>query len=152
MLIRLIGVLTAVGLALPVTAQILIAPTVKATFTQDALNVSGSRPDPFAKPVGAQIVPVLVVEPPPKLSVMPRPSKMLQVSPTPIALSVNVKGFVVASGTPTLAILSREGSTDFAQVGDTILSAQVVAISPMSRTVTLSENGKYIVRALEATP
>jgi len=58
----------------------------------------------------------------------------------------------VASGAQPLAILSREGYNDIAQVGDTILAAQVVAISPVARTVTFSENGKYVIRSLEVSP
>lgn len=133
-----------------VSAQVLIPATAKSDFVQTALTNAGKRIDPFVKPTAAQPAPLIVAPPPPPL---PKISPYIPMVPqTPVALSIRIKGFVVASGTQPLAILSREGYNDIAQVGDTILAAQVVAISPVARTVTFSENGKYVIRSLEVSP
>jgi hypothetical protein len=130
----------------PATAQILIPPTSKEAFTRTALEDSGKRSDPFAKVNAAK--PIVVAPPPPPSFSKKDLVKPIEVPVTPIASSLTLKGFMI---TPTegLALVSRDGNTDIARVGDTILSAQVVAISPVAKTITFKENGKYVVRSLE---
>ncbi|WP_218082663.1 hypothetical protein [Anthocerotibacter panamensis] len=131
--------------ALPAPAQVLIPSTPKDDFTREALESSGQRPDPFSKIQVAKPAPIVLPPAPPVVG------NLVKGPTTPVALSVIVKGFI-ASATETVALVNREGVDDIARVGDTILSAQVVAISPVAKTVTLKENGQYVVRSLEATP
>jgi len=123
----------------------LIPATSKPEFTRQSLSTAGQRPDPFLKIEPIKIVPIKTLPPPPKVD----PSLLIPKGPTtPVALSVVLKGFI-ATADETVALVSRAGSNDIARVGDTILAAQVVAISPSNRTITLKENGQYVTRSLE---
>ncbi len=139
------------AMSMPTTAQILIPATSKTDATRSALEAAGQRPDPFSKVVIPGFSGIKVKAPPPPTVGKDDVLAKLPVTTTPVALSVLVKGFIVTDR-EAIAIVSREGNDDIARVGDTILSAQVIAISPVARTVTLKENGEYVVRSLETSP
>jgi hypothetical protein len=142
-------VLSLLLLSPPGFAQNLIPATPKAEFTRASLATAGQRPDPFKTIEPAKVQPMKLPPPPKPVVVVIKP--IVPLAPTtPVALAVVLRGFI-ATKEETVALVSREGSTDLARVGDTILSAQVVAISPSSRSITLKENGLYVTRNLETS-